>query len=308
MTMKHETQPGWGMGLVVQDLPQHWVVYFEHAGEKKFVKDKARVLVPVTLPAPDLARLTAKASGRKPKLAPGMKPKPKAAVKARFKTFEDQLAFFLALFEGGFEGERFIAEERGVKGVTGKAGFKEGAIALAQSELSREAFATATPEALFDSAKKLLTTTSIVFPIEGSIPFTGLDPEGRTRALEGLKQLLHGEGEYGQRLQRFAGAVSLRDKNGEAKAVTWPFATLFGAMFDPAQCTCVKPTPFATQAVTLGLTVEKAQPVTLSGYRKFAEIATKTRELLLAAGQKPRDLMDVYSFIWRTHAEKPAVS
>jgi hypothetical protein len=35
-------------------------------------------------------------------------------------------------------------------------------------------------------------------------------------------------------------------------------------------------------------------------------VVTKTQELLVAAGSKPRDLMDVYSFISRTHAEKPA--
>ena len=306
LTMKHETQPGWGTGIVVQDLPQHWVLYFEHAGEKKFVKEKAKVLVAVTLPPPELARLTAKASGRRPKPAPGPRGKPKASPKARFQTFEEQLAFFDALFPGSFHGERFIADERGTPGVSGKAGKKEAAIALAQERLSKEAFATLSPEELFESAKKVLQATTIVFPIEGAIPFTALDAEGRVRAIEGLQQLLHGEGEYGQRLQRFAGVVHLQDKAGSAKPVSWPFATVFGALFNPAEFPCVKPTPFATQAVTLGLTVEKSQPVTLGGYRKFAEIAAKTKELLVAAGQKPRDLMDVYSFICRTHAEKPS--
>lgn len=306
LTMKHETQPGWGTGLVVQDLPQHWVLYFEHAGEKKFVKEKAKVLVAVTLPAPELAKLTAKASGRRPKAAMGPRSKPKPRVKARFTSFDQQLAFFDALFEGGFDGDRFIAEERGPKGVTGKAGLKEAAIAFTRASLSPEAFASSTPEVLFESARKVLQSTNIVFPVEGTVPFTAIDPEGRVRAIEGLRQLLHGEGEYGQRLQRFIASVSLKDKAGNPKAVSWPFATVFGAMYNPVEYTCVKPTPFASQAVTLGLSIEGSQPVSQAGYRKFAEVATKTQELLRAAGRKPRDLMDVYSFIWRTHAEKPA--
>ena len=101
--------------------------------------------------------------------------------------------------------------------------------------------------------------------------------------------------------------MNLKDKKGEAKAATWPFATIFAAFVGPDEFTCVKPTAFSSQGATLGLTVEKTQPVTAAGYKQFAEIATKTRVLLEAAGQKPRDLMDVYSFIWRTHHEKPAV-
>ena len=249
LTMKHETQPGWGTGIVVQDLPQHWVLYFEHAGEKKFVKEKAKVLVPVTLPAPELAKLTAKASGRRPKSSVGPRSKPKPRAKARFTSFTQQLAFFESLFEGGFEGERFVAEERGPKGVTGKAGLKEAAMAFAREALSPEAFANGTPESLFDSAKKLLQSTNIVFPVEGTVPFTALDPEGRARAIAGLRQLLHGEGEYGLRLQQFVAAVSLKDKAGNPKAMSWPFATVFGAMYNPGEYACVKPTPFASQAI-----------------------------------------------------------
>ena len=59
------------------------------------------------------------------------------------------------------------------------------------------------------------------------------------------------------------------------------------------------------QAATLGLTVEKSQPVTARGYQQFHEVATLTQAKLLEAGQKPRDLLDVAVFIWRTHAEKP---
>ena len=80
---------------------------------------------------------------------------------------------------------------------------------------------------------------------------------------------------------------------------------MFGALFNAAANSCIKPTPFASQAATLGLVVEKAQPVTARGYAQFHEVVTLTQTRLLAAGQKPRDLLDVASFIWRTHAEKP---
>lgn len=151
----------------------------------------------------------------------------------------------------------------------------------------------------------MLGATNIVFPIEGAIPFGALDQEDRPAALAALEQLLHGDGDYAVRLQRFAESVNLKDKSGKGKKVTWPMATLFAALYRPTEHTCVKPTVFAAQGATLGLVVEKSQPVTAVGYRQFFNVAKTTQERLLATGHRPRDFVDVYSFIWRTHAEKP---
>jgi hypothetical protein len=301
--MKHETRPEWGTGLVVQDLPQHWVLFFEHAGERKFVKQMAKVLVPVTLPAAELARLSARASGRRPKPPPSPTARPKVA-KARFETFAQQLAAFEALFPGGFRGERFVTDERGAEGATGKAGKRQAGVTIAQERLSPKAFAAAAPGGIFETARKLLQTTGLVLSIEGTSLFAALDAEGQAQFTQELEQLLHGEGEYGQRLQRFASQVHLKDKRGHAKPMSWPLATAFGGLYEPGALTCVRPATFATQAVTLGLSAEKGQPVSRVGYRTFSEVATRTRELLVAAGQEPRDLLDVYSFITRTHADK----
>lgn len=306
---KSESQPDWGMGLVVEDGADHWIVYFEHGGRKKFIKSKTKGLTAVTLDAKAMATLETKSHSRHARA--GNKPKakkpgalPKKAV-ARFESLTQQVAFFEKLFPGGFEGEAFTNAERGVLGTTGKGGNKTAAMALAREELSAARFASATPEELFESATKVLKGTNIVFPIEGAIPFIGLEPQARTTAMAGLKQLLHGEGDYGLRVERFANSVGLRDKKGHAKTVSWPFATVFGALFNSTTYSCIKPTPFASQAATLGLAVEKQQPVTARAYQQFHEIVTLTQTKLIAAGQKPRDLLDVSSFIWRTHAEKP---
>lgn len=309
LVMKLDSQPGWGAGLVVRDLPLHWELFFDHGGERKFVKSLATTLVPVTLSPSDLAALESKAMAHVSRAGVRTKSVARArtssaAAKARFASFAEQLAFFEKLFPEGFLGEAFTTQERGVLEAKGKAGYREAAIALAQKELSLESFENSDAQALFEGARKVLQATTMVFPMEGSIPFAAIDAESRTAAVEALKELLHGTGEYGDRLQAFAGAVGLKTKDGEPKAVSWPFATIFCAYLRPEECVCVKPTAFASQAATFGMSVEKAQPVTASGYREFCEIATKTREELVAAGQEPRDLLDVYSFIWRTHAEK----
>lgn len=68
----------------------------------------------------------------------------------------------------------------------------------------------------------------------------------------------------------------------------------------------MKPTVFEQQALLLNLTADKHGRVTGPFYERFLDVARKTSERLVAAGHPPRDLMDVYSFIWRSHKEKPA--
>lgn len=317
-TFTHATQPAWGVGVVVQDLPSHWVLFFENAGEKKFVKSTAtstNTLQEVKLEPDALAALQARAHGRKPKAAPkpsGMlKKKAPAKPKGvpRFATFQDQLALFLKLFEGGFAGEAFLKGERGEPGVEGKKGQKEAGIKLAKDTLSADAFSSQSTDELFARAKAVLGITNIAHPLEGPVPFGALEGAEREQAIAGLKELLHGTQPYPQRVERFAAALTLKEKDGKPKKTTWPLATLFGALFDPVNNVCVKPTAFAGQAQTLGLSVEKTQALDAGGYEKFLEVVKKTQALLEEAGQQPRDLMDVYSFIYRTHAEKvPAVA
>lgn len=321
ITFTHSTQPDWGTALVVQDLGKYWVLFFEKAGEKKFVKELAsKVLVETKLDANALAALTTRAHGRKARAAPqssaqkakAARPKKaKAAAVARFTSFKDQLALFEKIFPGGFAGETFIKDERGAPGATGKKGYKEAGIALAKAELNKEAFASGKTDALFEAARKVLSSTNIPHPLEGPVPFGELEGADREKALAGLKELLHGGGAYAERVEKFVASLNLKEGDEtktKAKKVTWPLATIFGALFDPANNICIKPTAFAAQALQVGVTVDKTQAITADGYSKFLEVAKKTQALLVEAGQNPRDLVDVYSFIYRTHAEKPAAA
>jgi hypothetical protein len=304
----------WGHGIEVAQQDKLSVLFFDKAGEKRFVVAKAletNTLKAVTLPPAEVAALLARAEGRKRKAGPASatkkKPTKKALKPGVFATLADQLKLFETLFVGGFVGERFSKEERGTPGASGAEGYKEAGIALARELLSAKAFASETNETLFENARKVLAQTNIAHPVfEGNIPFKSIPEADRAAAVAGLKDVLHGTGDYGERLSRFAATLNLRDSKGAARKVAWPLATVFGALFDPANNTAVKPTAFSLQARTLGFEVDRSQKIDAQGYAKFLEVATKTRDALVAAGHQPRDLLDVYTFIWRTHAEKPA--
>lgn len=313
---RNDRAPEWGMGAIVGENEGKIVLVFEDGGLRTFKTAMLNVgLTAVELPTDDARALNEKLRGRKRSgpatLAEKKKRSAKAAktaaaklAKASFESFEAELAVFQEIFPEGFTDPRFLSEERGNAESTGKDGLKEAGIAIVQKELSAERFAQATPEELFDSAKRAIQTTNIAFPIEGVIPFRAIEEGDRAPMLEALKELLHGTGDYGTRLEQFAQSLKFKDKTGKVKPATWPIVTLLPALHQPTEHVAIKPTAFASQAALFGEEVQKTQPVSGAGYKSFLKVAVKTREKLLAAGHKPRDLMDVYSFIFRVHSQK----
>ena len=308
-----ESQPDWGRAVLLDDNEGKLVLLFEHGGRRVFKKSQVKGLNPVELSTDEAKTVDARLRGRTPPTSAAARKIAKAKAKAKakavrpvtaaFPSFDAQVRWFETFFPGGFAGEKFSSEERGSPEAKGKKGYKTAAIALAQEKLTPERLASSTPDEVFEVAKKLLSFTNLLFPMEGPIPFKSLKEEDRAGFLAALTELLHGEAPHAQRMERFADSVRISDANGKARKVTWPLATLLQALYDPEHHTFVKPTFFERQALLFNLTADKSQAVTGANYDTFLDVARKTSERLVAAGHQPRDLMDVYSFIWRSHAE-----
>ncbi|WP_434380851.1 hypothetical protein [Melittangium boletus] len=304
-----ENQPEWGPGIVLEDRDGKWVLLFEQGGRRVFNKLLIKGLKPADMSPDEAHALDARLRGRPLKAATAKstkKGKKPTAPPPLYAAFADQVRWFETFFVGGFEGERFIEEERGRADRKGKNGYKTAAIAFAQEHLSPERFETASEEELLAATKKLIQFTNIVHPMEGAIALGAMKAEDHSPFIAATKTLLHGTSDYAGRFERFVDTVNISDAEGKAKKVTWPLATLLSAMYHPTEHVCVKPTAFEAQGALVGLPVDKSQPVTGAAYARFREVALATQKRLVEAGHHPRDLMDVYSFIWRSHAEKPA--
>jgi hypothetical protein len=304
-----QSQPTWGRAALLDDKDGKLFLFFEHGGRRIFVKSQVKGLQAVELGEDEARTVDARLRGKHPQGGAARKPaKAKTArpLLAAFPSFEAQVRWFETFFPGGFAGEKFIAEERGAPETKGKKGYKTAAIKLAQAQLSPERLASATPAETFEAARKLLGFTNLVFPIEGAIPFATLKEEDQAGFVAALGELLHGDGAHGARFEKFASSVRIWDAAGQGRKVTWPLATLLQALYAPEQHTFVKPTVFEQQALLLDVPADKHAPVTGISYERFLDVARKTSALLAAAGHPPRDLMDVYSFIWRSHKEQPA--
>lgn len=303
-------QPEWGYGVVLEERGDKLELHFEKGGPRVF-RSASNILERVELPRAEAKALDVSLRGRR---APSRSATPRAPAKPKvrlFADFEVQLAWFRERFPGGFTGEAYLAEERGGGEIKKKAAHKQPGIELVQETLSAERFASASPEDLFEAIRQALSIAQIVHPHEGPLAFGLIPEETRPQVVEAFRNLLHGDAPYGERLDALTAGVPLFDKDDKPKAMTWPTATLLGALFRPEEHIAVKPTYFSSHAPLVELQLPRSQPVTGENYASYLEVAKATQERLIAAGEVPRDLMDVYAFIWRSHSEaakkKPAL-
>ena len=109
-------------------------------------------------------------------------------------------------------------------------------------------FAEASSDEIFATVEAVVKRANLVHPQEGGIALASMSAEARSAFVLGLKNLLHGAGDYGTRFQQFISDIHLNDSEGKPKRVTWPLATLLMAVYAPNEHVCVKPTSFISQA------------------------------------------------------------
>jgi hypothetical protein len=310
---RHPARPEWGHGILVEErdakLILHWEDGQEHVVAAAF-RDK---LEAAALPDDDAVRIDEAVRGMRAKKVKAdekarnrAKAKPRASKAGPRLTFDEQLARFAARFEGGFAGVEFDERERGVRDGAALEGQRQAAITLAGSLLAAGALADA--EATYEGALRLIGATTLVFPIEGVIPFRTMKPEVRAGFAAALRDLLHGGGEHAERFDRFVAALQIEDGKGGAKRPTWPLATILPALFDPASHAFIKPKLLQEQAAILGMPVNYQPLPSGAVYAEFRAVLEAVARRLREAGHAPRDLMDVAAFVWTTLAPAKAAT
>lgn len=111
-----------------------------------------------------------------------------------------------------------------------------------------------------------------------------------------VRDLLWGESAYFDRFTRYM-AVLDHDRSGR---VTWPMATVLSALVHPDRHVVVKPSVFRKQAEWMAPRLPYNKLPNAGLYERFRRMAVAVGEKLAEADHPPRDLFDVYDFIWST--------
>ncbi|CAN99471.1 hypothetical protein predicted by Glimmer/Critica [Sorangium cellulosum So ce56] len=315
--VKHPGCPQWGLGYLVEERDEKRFYDFEDGLNHSIAKAFWSKLEPVQLGDDEASALEARIRGLRDRPSAAAKKQRARVVAPPVTSFDEQVASFESQFEGGFGGPQFIAEERGAAGGEGAEGpasggkkkskaFKQGAIETARALLAKgELEALLAAGNLNDFMERITkvhkAATGLLHPLGDLIPFNKMPAEHHRAYAEAVVDLLYGAGDYAARFDRLAGVLAA------AKVVTWPLVTILGALVYPGEHVFVKPSFYEKQAAVLGFDLAYDRAPSAEGYVRMQSLARELERRLRERGLAPRDLMDVYAFLWRTISpSKPA--
>jgi len=208
---------------------------------------------------------------------------PKVVLRARRK--------FLKFFPYGFRDQTYLDWERNYKWAAHEAW---------EERLSDEQFRSRLRDGDFlgivNDAVRIESRTNLLFSFEKMAVRDAVASDAGARDfVEGLYDWLHGSGTEQQRFERWVETVRGLPRR-QTRVLTWPVATVFGFIAKPRVHCFLKPTVTRVAAERMGLEFDYRSAVQWSTYSSLLSLAREVRAA--TADWRPRDLIDVQSFIW----------
>ncbi len=198
---------------------------------------------------------------------------------------------FLKFFPDGFRDETYLAWERD---------YKWEAHLLWEEQLGRAAFARLLRDAAFGEiaarAVKIESGRSLLFSFEKMAFRDAVRSEAGARCFaEGLFDFLHGRGTDEERFIAWCGAVASLPRR-QTRVLTWPLVTVFGFMAQPDRHIFLKPNTTKEAARKLCYEFNYRSTPNWQTYCGYLALAASLRRRI--AGMRPRDMIDIQSFLW----------
>ena len=200
---------------------------------------------------------------------------------------------FLRFFPGGFHDETYVDWERSYK--------------LETHRRWREALGQPTFRALLRSGRfaeiaalavrvEQRSRHSMIFSFEKMALRDAVKSEPGARAFaEGLYEFLHGRGELERRFERWIDVVAGLPRR-QTRVLTWPLVTVFGFIADPRTHIFLKPNVTRAAAAAYGFDFLYRSTPNWETYASLLEFARRVRRDV--RDLRPRDMIDLQSFIW----------
>lgn len=218
----------------------------------------------------------------------------------RLPTMRDQISLFRRAYPEGFGGEAWMKKHRGVGARKRLKRHRDPAISEGHA-LSVEELAPLIHshdwDAVYDRLLAVATGSDLV-------------PSSHVKKLEKLRpsqdlavaiyEWLDCDIDDDDAVRRFNHLVRQL-----GNAATWPIVAAVGGLVDPDNHTCVRPSVYAEQGTMLLPNFKAAKRPSFKLYSQYVHMAKTVYDELEAADLVPRDLLDVYDFIWETL--RPAV-
>jgi hypothetical protein len=204
---------------------------------------------------------------------------------------------FLRLFPGGFTDETYIAWERD---------YKWRAHLQWQEQLARPQYLRLLLAKRFTDAANIAvrieSPRQLLFSYEKmALRDAVKTPAGARRFATGLFEFLHGKPDMEGRFERWCETVAELPRPG-TRVLTWPLVTVFGFITQPDRHIFLKPNTTKAAAQKLGFDFHYSSQPNWQTYANYLALAEATRRAL--ADMRPRDMIDIQSFLWVQGAEE----
>ena len=204
---------------------------------------------------------------------------------------------FLYFFPGGFEGEKYIAWERA---------YKWNAHEDWKKLLNRTTFKKLLADDQFGEVAKraiiIESKTNLLFSFEKmALRDAVKSPDSAQIFAEGLFEYIYGGGTLKEKFESFRQVLGKLPRK-QTRVVTWPLLTVFGFIAHPTKHIFLK--PMVTKAAAKKYDYDfsyKSEP-SWETYESLLDFAATIRKDV--ANLKPRDMIDLQSFIWVLGSEE----
>ncbi|HVF32595.1 MAG TPA: hypothetical protein VM933_06120 [Acidimicrobiales bacterium] len=202
---------------------------------------------------------------------------------------------FLRHFPGGFVDETYLAWERDYKWQAHRLWRER----IGDAETFRAALDAGRHADVAADVVRIESGRPMLFSFEKMALCDGVvrSPAGAVRFTEGLHDWLHGPGSEGERFGRWVEVVQGLPRK-QTRVATWPVLTIFGFIARPRVHCFLKPRTMQRAAAAYGFDLAYSSQPRWETYRSLLELCGVVRADLTAAGMKPRDQIDVQSFLW----------
>jgi hypothetical protein len=209
-------------------------------------------------------------------------------------TIDQQIAYFLRAYPGGFTAEKWRSERRGNPSRSLKR-HRDPAVALARAEITAAGLLASLQQG---SEPQAVQTLATVLGRTDLVPSAHLQrlsslPPMRSRAIIlGLSELLFSRTSVEVRVVQWVHALN----RGTGRAPTWSLVTAPLALLQPDQHVCVDRASFLMQAASIAPRLRVPASPTGAEYAPLLAMAESVRERLKNESS-PGDLLDVRDFI-----------
>jgi hypothetical protein len=224
-----------------------------------------------------------------------------AATGAEIVTLDQQLALFRELYPEGFQSEDWEKDVRGIGKKRALKKHRQPVLEAARELLSEERLGSVTEDeaacvALKNELHELLDSTNLVSKKDREL-MAQIPPRDLVHALRDLLFPEDTESDYMTRHDVF---IRWMAKLAGRRGLSWPVATFFAAVAQPTYHICIRPTSCKVQAVWMAPKLKLKRQADAEQYQQLLAMTAAVEAKLREAGFQPRDLMDVYDFMWIT--------